>query len=123
MTKKVLIADDDDLLRDAIRLSIQKDGYEIHEARDGIEALNKAAEVIPDLIILDVMMPGMIGYNVCQKLKSNPATKDIFVMYLTARGNELTDGAVKESGGDGFFAKPFLPTELRKKVRDILESR
>jgi two-component system alkaline phosphatase synthesis response regulator PhoP len=115
-----LIADDEDMVRDLIKLTIRDDGYEIHEARDGIEALDKARQVMPDVIIMDVMMPGKIGYQVCKELKDDPATRKIFVIFLTARGGSLSKETVQMSGGDAFLAKPFSPRDLRDNVRKAL---
>ncbi len=120
MAKRVLIADDEDMVRDLIKLTIRDDGYEIHEARDGIEALDKARQVMPDVIIMDVMMPGKIGYQVCKELKDDPATRKIFVIFLTARGGSLSKETVQMSGGDAFLAKPFSPRDLRENVRKAL---
>jgi CheY-like chemotaxis protein len=117
MTRKVLIADDEDMVRNLIKLTLKDDGYEIHEACDGIEALDKAREVMPDLIIMDVTMPGKIGYQVCRELKDDPATRNIYIMFLTARGSSLSKETVEMSGGDAFLAKPFVPNDLREKVR------
>ncbi len=120
MAKKILIADDEDMVRNVLRLSLQSEGYEIYEAGDGAEALSMAREIVPDLLILDIMMPGMIGYRVCKELKKDPATKDILVMFITSRDVSLAEAAARESGGDDIMGKPFMPDELREKVRRLL---
>ncbi|HUT55782.1 MAG TPA: response regulator [bacterium] len=120
MAKKVLIADDDDMVRNLIKLTIRDDGYEVHEACDGIEALDMAREIMPDLIVMDVMMPGKVGYQVCQELKEDPDTRQIFVMFLTARGGSLSKETVELSGGDAFLSKPFTPRELRELIQKAL---
>ena len=117
MTKKILIVDDELMVRDLVKVGLKDEGYEVFEAKDGIEALNMAREIVPDAIILDVMMPGKIGYQVCTALKNDPKTEHIHIIYLTARGGPSSTKAVELSGGDDFLAKPFDPAELRKKIR------
>ena len=120
MTKKVLIADDEDNIRELVKASLRREPIEIFEANDGKEALAKAKQIKPDLIILDVMMPGMVGYAVCEELKKHPDTKDIYVIFLTARGSSVSEITSKIQGGDEFMAKPFDPKELREKVKKAL---
>jgi DNA-binding response OmpR family regulator len=122
MANKILIADDEATIRDLIRLSLESEGYEIFEARNGLEALSKAREVVPDLIILDVMMPGKIGYQVCTELKRDPATQKISIIFLTSRDTSLSLEAVHESGGDDFISKPFKPQELKARIRKAMGS-
>ena len=122
MAKKILIADDEATVRDLIKLSLEHEGYEIFEARNGVEALNKAKELVPDLLILDVMMPGKIGYQVCSELKSDPATKRISIIFITARDSSLSMETVQESGGDDLISKPFKPQELKARIRKVLQA-
>ena len=120
MAKKILIADDEAMVRDLIKFSIEKEGYEVFEAKNGIEALTLAKELMPDLIILDIMMPGKGGYQVCSELKADPETKMITILFLTSRSGTLSAEAAKESGGDGFLTKPFRPHELKMKIKNVL---
>jgi len=120
MQKKILIVDDDEVIRDAVRISLIEEGHRIFEAEDGKKAFSIAKDVRPDLVILDVMMPGMNGYRVCQEIKKDPDTAHAYVIFLTARGHSLTDDAVVESGGDDLINKPFMPADLRDKVRSVL---
>jgi len=122
MAKKILIADDEAIVRDLIKSSIESEGYEIFEAKNGLDALSKAKELVPDLIILDIMMPGKIGYQVCSDLKSDPATKQISIIFLTGRSSSLSMEAVQESGGDDFLTKPFNPHELKARIRKVLRA-
>jgi DNA-binding response OmpR family regulator len=122
MPKKIIIADDEDMVRESVRLSLQDGGYEIYEAADGLEALELARRVKPDLMILDVIMPGMAGYRVCTKLKSDEATRNIFILFLTARDTRQAENTVIRSGGDDFMAKPFDPALLRQKVKAALKA-
>jgi DNA-binding response OmpR family regulator len=122
MAKKILIADDEATIRDLIKFSIESDGYEIFEAEDGIEALTKAKELVPDLIILDIMMPGKMGYQVCSDLKSDPATKQISIVFLSCKDSSLSIKAARDSGADDFISKPFKPQDLKARIRKILQA-
>lgn len=123
MAKMILIADDEDFILESIKLSLNDDGYEISEARTGIEALEKARKLKPDLLILDIMMPGMVGYRVCKELKSDPATKDIYVLFLSARGATETELTIKKCGGDAYMPKPFDPGKLRERVKSVIDGK
>lgn len=116
MAKKILIADDEDNVRELVRVSLEDEGYEIHEAREGNEALAMAKSLKPDLIILDIMMPGKTGYEVCEELKQDPATRSAYVIFLSARGKAASERTGKQKGGDEFMVKPFEPKELRERV-------
>ena len=120
MQKKILIVDDDVKIRKLVRLTLQDEGYEIHEAENGEEGLSKAREIKPDLIVLDLMMPDKWGYTVCEELKSDPDTKDIIVLILTARESEPSKKLGEMKGGDGFMVKPFAPSELNDEVKRLL---
>jgi DNA-binding response OmpR family regulator len=122
MPGKIIIADDEDVVRETVRLCLQNNGYEIYEAADGLEALELARRIKPDLMILDVMMPGMAGYRVCTELKKDDATRNIFILFLTARGTRQAENTVIRSGGDDFMAKPFDPALLREKVKAALKA-
>ena len=122
MMKKILIVDDEKRVRDLVKatLEVQSEDLKIYEAKDGKEAVVKAREIAPDLIILDVMMPGASGYQVCKEIRKIPDIKDTIVLFLTARGGELSEKTVELSGGDDIMIKPFNPIELRLKVRKML---
>jgi two-component system, OmpR family, alkaline phosphatase synthesis response regulator PhoP len=119
--KKILVADDEDNIRELVLVSLEDEGYDIFEAADGNEAIAKAKEIKPDLIILDVMMPGKIGYDVCEELKKDPTTSRAFVIFLSARGSPLAERTGKLRGGDDYMTKPFEPGELRDKVKKALK--
>jgi len=120
MAKKILIADDDDNIRRLVKMTFMDEGFEIHEASDGDEAINKAREVKPDLVILDVMMPKKVGYEVCEEIKNDPETEHAYVIFITARGTSVAEKAGESSGGDDFMVKPFEPAELRERVKKAL---
>jgi DNA-binding response OmpR family regulator len=120
MSRKVLIVDDEEKVRELVRETLEDEDYDLYEAQNGEDALNKAREVKPDLVILDLMMPDLWGYSVCEELKKNPATSGIQVLILTARGSPLSKRMGDLKGGDDYIVKPFEPAELRKKVKKLL---
>jgi len=120
MPKKILIADDEDNVRELVRASLEDEGFELYEAIEGNEALKKAKEIRPDLVILDIMMPGKIGYEVCEELRKDPDTKNAYVIFLSARGRAASEWTGKQKGGNEFMTKPFEPKELRERVRKAL---
>ena len=122
--KKILIADDEPEILKLIRraLELEDENYELHEAKNGDEALAKAIEIKPDLLLLDIMMPGMSGYEVCRELKNNPDTKGIIIIFVTARGaSDIAESTMKMRGGDGFIPKPFSMDVLAFKIKQILK--
>jgi len=120
MTKKILIADDEEEIRKLIIATLEDEDYEIHQAKGGSEAVNIANKIKPDLLILDIMMPGKTGYEVCEALKQNPETKDVYVLFLSARGSGVSKDTGKSRGGDAFMTKPFEPDDLLDKVKKVL---
>lgn len=120
MAKKILIADDDENIRDLVTFSLEDEGFDLHQARDGEEALQMAKELKPDLMILDVMMPGKIGYEVCEELKKGEDTKGIYIILMSARGKSRIEMTGKMQGADDIMPKPFDPLELTDKVRKAL---
>lgn len=119
--KKVLIVDDEKNIRNLIAASLRNEGYDLSEAGSGNEALAKARDLKPDLVILDVMMPDKLGYEVCDEIKECPELKDTLVMFLTAGVSVRSQMAEQLRSGDECMTKPFRPTELVKKVRKLLE--
>jgi DNA-binding response OmpR family regulator len=118
---KILVAEDEKDILELVEISLQLGGFEVIKAMDGLEALEKAFTQEPDLILLDIKMPKLSGYEVCKKLKESPQTKHIPVVFLTARGQEHEIKAGYESGGDDYIIKPFAPDELPKRVQEILK--
>jgi diguanylate cyclase (GGDEF)-like protein len=114
--RRILIIDDDPLIRHIVVTALAKDAYEIAEADSGAEGLAKASATQPDLILLDVMMPDVDGYEVCFKLRSNPTTVNIPIVMLTALGEIGERVRGMQMGADDYITKPFDPRELRSRV-------
>jgi CheY-like chemotaxis protein len=118
---KILVAEDEPDIRDLIVFILRMiGGYEVTAASNGEEAVQLALKEIPDLILTDVRMPKMSGYEACQRIKADPTTKHIPVVFLTARGQEQEVQAGIAAGGDEYLLKPFEQAQLIKKVADIL---
>jgi DNA-binding response OmpR family regulator len=116
----VLLVDDEDALRRVMRDLLARDGYEVVEARTGAEALDQVDRHAPDIIVLDLNLPGMDGYSVLSKLRSRPATQRIPVVVLTAKGDEDNEVRVFELGADDFLSKPFRAKALSKRLEVVL---
>ncbi len=120
---KVLIADDEPhirLLLEQTLEDLEDEGLEIFTAENGAEALDSIKENKPDMVFLDVMMPKMNGFEVCSEVKNNLKIPDIYIVLLTAKGQEIDKLKGMESGADMYMTKPFNPDDIVKKVREIL---
>jgi type II secretory ATPase GspE/PulE/Tfp pilus assembly ATPase PilB-like protein/ActR/RegA family two-component response regulator len=117
---KVLLVDDEDQLRRVMRDLLERDGYSVTEARDGVEALDQIDRHAPDIIVLDLNLPGLDGYGVLAHLRSRPATIDIPVVVLTAQGDEENEVKVFEMGADDFLSKPFRARALSARLQAVL---
>jgi len=120
MAKRVLIADDEPNIVTSLEFLMEQAGMEVRVARDGQEAIDLAESVRPDLILLDVMMPVLNGYEVCQRLKSDPKLRHVRVLILSAKGRDVEVAKGRELGADGYITKPFSTRELVSKVRALL---
>jgi DNA-binding response OmpR family regulator len=122
MSKKIiLIVDDQGELRKLVRMTLEFGDYELHEAENGQRALELSKVIQPDLVILDVMMPGDInGYQVCEKLKQGQNEKVPYVLLLTARGQKSDVEEGEKVGADNYLVKPFSPLELIDNVNNAL---
>lgn len=118
---KVLVADDEEYIQHILNFSFGAEGYEVVTAADGEEALDKARKERPDVIVLDIMMPKMDGYEACKKLKSDPQTKAIPVILLTAKGRDVDRKLGSEAGADDYVVKPFSPGRLIERVEGIIK--
>lgn len=123
MPHRILIVDDEPHIVELVRVCLEDPGFEILEARDGETGLAMARQILPDVILLDVMMPRMDGYAVCRALKEDSRTSAIPVVMLTAKGLEADRQRGLEAGADAYLSKPFSPTKLSAQVREQLQRR
>jgi two-component system, OmpR family, phosphate regulon response regulator PhoB len=117
---RVLIVEDEDSLSNLLQYNLQKEGFDAVIAGDGEEALVQIDERLPDLVILDWMLPKVAGVEVCRRLRANPVTRNIPIMMLTARGDEADRIRGLDTGADDYITKPFSMTELLARVRAVL---
>jgi two-component system phosphate regulon response regulator PhoB len=120
LRKRVLLADDDAALRRLIRATFSEAEFVLLQAADGTEALSLAQEQHPSVVLLDVNMPGLDGFEVCRRLKGDSATSDIKVVMLTARGADADRREAHRAGADEYIVKPFSPIQLLDKVYALL---
>jgi len=120
MGKKILIADDEPNIVVSLEFLMKQQGYEVKVARDGEEALAAVAAFGPDLILLDVMMPRMSGYDLCQKVRENPAWQGIRIIMLSAKGRDIEVTKGMAVGADAYVTKPFSTKDLVAKVAAML---
>ena len=112
----ILVADDDRDIRELVALRLQRAGYRVETASDGLEAFDRAVELLPDLVVLDVSMPGADGFETSRRLRGDPRTAHVPVVFLTARTRDEDVLTGYARGGDGYVTKPFEPQELLAKV-------
>ncbi|MFA0751872.1 MAG: hypothetical protein SLRJCFUN_002275 [Candidatus Fervidibacter sp.] len=120
--KRVLVVDDERHIVRLVQVNLERQGYEVLTAYDGVECLEKAKAEKPDLIVLDVMMPRMDGFEALQRLKSDPETSQIPVIMLTARAQDRDVLQGYQYGADLYLTKPFSPLELISLVKRVFES-
>jgi CheY-like chemotaxis protein len=120
MPAKVLVCDNEETLRRLVRAALDGSAYEIAEARDGDESVELARRLEPDLIVLDIMMPGRSGVDVLGELRRDPRFRETPVVMLTARAQAADREAASRAGADYFLAKPFSPKQLASVVEDLL---
>jgi two-component system, OmpR family, alkaline phosphatase synthesis response regulator PhoP len=118
--EKILIVDDEEDIIEVLQYNLEKEGYLVETASDGNEAVVKAIRFEPHLIILDIMMPGMDGIEVCEKLRANPKFKNTIIAFLTARSESFTQITALDSGGDDFINKPIKPNVFKSRVKALL---
>lgn len=117
---KILVAEDERDIRELIGFTLRYAGFEVELATNGVEAVEKASAVQPDLIMLDVRMPRLTGYEACRQLKDDPITAEIPIVFLSAKGQEVEIEQGLASGALEYIVKPFAPDELANQVKDIL---
>ena len=117
---KILVVDDDPLGRDTIEALLAPEGYDLLTASSGLDALTQASQTTPDLILLDIMMPGMDGYEACRRLRSDPAISEVPIILITALDDRESKLQGIRAGADDFVSKPIDRVELRARIRTII---
>lgn len=118
--KRILAVDDEPHILKLVSFSLKAHGYEVLEASDGLSAISVAQAEKPDLVLLDVMMPGLDGIEACRRLKNDPETKDIPVVMLTAKAQAREQAVGIDSGATDYICKPFTPKDLVAQVQALL---
>ncbi len=121
MKKKILIVDDEPDILDVLKYNLEKEGYEVAQAKNGNKAISKANDFRPDLILLDIMMPKKDGFEVCRELRKKSKFSETYIVFLTAKSDEISEIAGFEAGGDDFVVKPIRPRSLLSRIKNILK--
>lgn len=116
----ILLVDDEKDILEFLSYNLKRETYQVHTARSGKEALEKASRILPQLIVLDVMMPGMDGIETCTELRKNKQLKDTLIMFLTARSEDYSQIAGLDAGADDYISKPVKPKVFISKVNSLL---
>jgi two-component system alkaline phosphatase synthesis response regulator PhoP len=117
----ILIVDDEEDILDFLSYNLIKEGFNIYTAKNGIEAIKIASEIVPQLILLDVMMPQMDGIEACKEMRKIPSLKNVLISFLTARGEDYSQIAGFEAGADDYITKPIRPKVLISKLKALLK--
>ena len=117
---KILLVDDEPDIIEILRYNLSQEGYQVYSAKDGKSAIKKAEKEIPNLIIMDVMMPQMDGIEACDIIRKNPIFNDTIIMFLTARGEDYSHVAAYDAGADDYITKPVKPKVFLSKVKGLL---
>jgi two-component system alkaline phosphatase synthesis response regulator PhoP len=120
---KILIVDDENYILHILDFSLGAEGYEVITAEDGAEAVRKAKEDRPDLVVLDVMMPKMDGFEACRAIKRDPELQGTPVILLSAKGRDIDQKQGYEAGADDYITKPFSPGRLVERVHGLLKTK
>jgi two-component system, OmpR family, alkaline phosphatase synthesis response regulator PhoP len=121
MPKTVLVCDDELYILESVSFVVRQEGYNVITAEQGDVGLRLARENDPEVVLLDIMMPGKNGFEVCRELKADPHTRDIYIILLTAMGQERDVDEGYRSGADEYMTKPFAPRSLRKRLHELLD--
>jgi DNA-binding response OmpR family regulator len=117
---RILIAEDEPDIRELVAFTLRFAGHEVTTTANGEEALHQAAQLIPDIIIMDVRMPRMTGYDACRAMKANAKLKDIPVVFLSAKGQDSEIQTGLDAGAEEYLLKPFAPDQLAERIKVIL---
>ena len=118
---KILVVDDDKDILELLKYNLEKEGYQIKTASDGIAAVEVADRFIPDVVLLDIMMPGQDGVETCRLLRLNPKLADTHIIFLTARSEEYSEVAAFEVGADDYISKPIKPRALLSRIKALFK--
>jgi len=121
--KKVLLVEDEDALRRVMKDLLEREGFVVFEAADGVKALDEIDRAAPDIVVLDLNLPRLDGYGVLSHLRARPATQDLPVIVLTAKGDEDSEVRVFEFGASDYLTKPFRPRALSARLHSLLARR
>jgi DNA-binding response OmpR family regulator len=121
MPKKIMIVDDERNIVTALEFLLQRSGYEVRVANNGEDALKQLESFVPDLLLLDVMMPAINGYEVCQTVRQSAQLRHVKIIMLTARGRDADVAKGLALGADAYITKPFANADLLTKVKDMLD--
>ena len=122
MSKEILIVDDEPSIVVPVQFLMQQQGYNVLVAEDGHDALDMIYKYQPDLVLLDIMLPGIDGYEVCEIVRLNPKLRDVKIIFLTAKGREVEIAKGLALGADAYITKPFSNAELVAKVKTVLDN-
>ncbi len=117
---RILIAEDEPDIRELVAFTLRFAGHEVIPTSNGEEALQQASIVVPDLIIMDVRMPKMTGYDACRAMKADPSLKDIPIVFLSAKGQDSEIQTGLDAGAEEYLLKPFAPDQLTERIKAIL---
>lgn len=120
MERKILIVEDDPVGLRYVRFTLEKNGYQVITAANGLEGLRKARTEEPDLIILDVMLPGIDGYEICHRLRAEPTTAHLPILMFSAKAQESDKTVGQQVGADDYLTKPAEPSEIIRRVESLL---
>lgn len=120
MSKRILIADDEPSIVISVEFLLKREGFEVSVARDGEEALERIRTDRPDLVVLDVMMPKLNGFEVCETVRADPELADVRILMLTAKGRDAEMRKGLDLGADAYIAKPFSTRDLVERVKSLL---
>ena len=113
---KVLVVDDEESIVELLKYNLEKGGYEVRTALDGVQAVEEAKKFLPDLVLLDIMMPKMDGVETCRLLRNIPELQKTFIIFLTARAEEYSEVAAFDAGADDYITKPIKPRALMSRI-------
>jgi two-component system alkaline phosphatase synthesis response regulator PhoP len=120
MEKKILVIEDDPAISRLVDYSLRHEGYEVIPATNGLEGIRKAHDEGPDLVILDVMLPGLDGFEICHRLRAEPDTARLPILMFSAKAQEIDKNTGLKVGADDYLPKPASPTEIVNRVAKLL---